>query len=152
MASTYRSLLRLRETIAIFAPFLKISPMIRGMSAYIPHLLLTLLSKWAVRYPYVAQVERNLRPVLDFPVVYFNHIIFRTLGCTWSFPPVFDIEPAPEDGPAVTSMRTRRRANVGKMEHTRYQGQQSLGTYYSSVPRSALFPVIVERVEKEVDQ
>ena len=152
MTSTYRSLLVLRETIAIFAPFLKISPMIRGMSAYIPHLLLALLSKWAVRFPYVAQAERNLRPVLDFPVVYLDHIILRTLGCTWSFPPVFDIEPAPEDGPAVTSMRTRRRANVGKMEHTRYQGQQSLGTYYSLVPRSALFPVIVERVEKEVDQ
>ena len=67
-------------------------------------------------------------------------------------PPVSDVEPAPEDGPAVTSMRTRRRANVGKMEHTRYQGQQSLGTYCSLVPRSALFPVIVERAEKEVDQ
>ena len=98
-------MLVLRETIAILAPFLKISPIIRGMSAYIPHLLLALLRKRAVRFPIVAQVERNLRPVLDFPVVYLNHIIFRTLGCTWSFPPFLDIKPAPEDSPAVTSVR-----------------------------------------------
>ena len=152
MTSTYRSLLVLRETIAIFAPFLKISPIIRGMSAYIPHLLLALLSKWAVRFPYVAQAERNLRPVLDLPVVYLNHIIFRTPGRTWPFPPVSDVEPAPEDSPAITNMRTRRRVNVGEIKHTRYQEQQSSGTYCSLVPKSALFPVIVERAEKEVDQ
>ena len=140
MASTYRSLLRLRETIAIFAPFLKISPIIRGMSAYIPHLLLTLLSKCAVRYPYVAQVERNLRPVLDFPVVYLDHIILRTLGCTWSFPPVFDIEPAPEDGPAVTSVRIPRRANIKGMERTRYQEQQLSGTLCKA---RSLGPILV---------
>ena len=100
MASTYRSLLRLRETIAIFAPFLRISPMIRGMSAYIPHLLLTLLSKWAVRYPYVAQAERNLRPVLDFPVVSLLDVVFRRSESARALAPLVLLEPSPEDGPA----------------------------------------------------
>jgi hypothetical protein len=40
---THIPLLVLRDTIANFAPFFKISAMMRGTSAYIPHLLLALL-------------------------------------------------------------------------------------------------------------